>query len=214
MPPSSFDPLTEDEIAALEISNGLRQFDLGIEIIQHFLDRDRPFNLRPSLLLELQACAVDGLTPSPGCWRSTPVTISESAHQPPEAFLVPLRIQEMCDYINDNWHERSGLHLSAYIMWRLNWIHPFSDGNGRTSRMISYIILSIKSGYVFPGSPTIPQQIQNDRTQYFHALEAADRSCRDTGSVDVSVMEDLLRNMLAVQLLSVIEKANGGPVDC
>ena len=109
--------------------------------------------------------------------------------------------------MNEKWDEKSPLHLAAYVMWRLNWIHPFADGNGRTSRTASYIVLCAKLKSVLPGAPTIPQQIQEDRTGYFRALEAADAAYLADGSVDVSAMENLLRNMLAKQLLSVIEKA-------
>lgn len=109
----------------------------------------------------------------------------------------------MCDYINNNWHEKSPFHLAAYVMWRINWIHPFAEGNGRTSRIVSYIILSTSLGYELPGSPSIPQQIQNDRTNYFKALEESDGAFLEE-KIDVTAMEETLKNMLANQLLSVI----------
>lgn len=119
-------------------------------------------------------------------------------------------MQEMCDYVNDNFHEKTPFHLAAYVMWRLNWIHPFSDGNGRTSRIISYIVLCIALKTVLPGSPTIPQQIQEDRTAYFEALEMADEAYRKD-TLDVSVMEEMLKAMLAKQLIGVIEQAGQLP---
>ena len=115
----------------------------------------------------------------------------------------------MCDYVNDNWHERNAFHLAAYVMWRLNWIHPFADGNGRTSRTLSYLILCIKLGYRLPGTITIPQQIEVDKTHYIDALEACDVASTDT-EADVGPMEIMLKNMLAKQLLSVIEAAEQG----
>ena len=30
---------------------------------------------------------------------------------------------------NDNWDDSTPVHLASYVMWRLNWIHPFTDGN-------------------------------------------------------------------------------------
>ena len=37
----------------------------------------------------------------------------------------------MCDCVNSNWDDlNSNFYLGAYIMWRLNWIHLFADGNG------------------------------------------------------------------------------------
>ena len=120
--------------------------------------------------------------------------------------MVEALLTEFCDYINDNWHEKTAFYLSAYSMWRLNWIHPFTDGNGRTSRAVAYALLSIKLGYELPGSPAIPQQIENDNKHYIEALEMADDAAA-SGEEDVSEMERMLRGMLARQLVSVIEAA-------
>jgi Fic/DOC family len=100
--------------------------------------------------------------------------------------------------------DRSAVHLSAYTMWRLNWIHPFSDGNGRTSRIFSYIVLSVKLGQVIPGTITIPDQIVANRKPYFEALESADRAW-DRGTLDVSQMEILLERLLSDQYLSSVD---------
>jgi Fic family protein len=196
-------------VELLEAENGLKQFDLAIDVIRHFLEPDRPFALRPSLIQQLQAVAVEGIQAEPGQWRTGPVAIHQSRHQPPPPHLVPFLVAEMCDYVNDHWHERTAFHLAAYVMWRLNWIHPFEDGNGRTSRTASYIVLSIKLTHVLNGSPAIPQQIQEDRTGYFRALESADAAYAMGDTVDVAGMEELLKGMLAKQLLSVIERASG-----
>jgi Fic family protein len=196
-------------VELLEAENGLKQFDLAIDVIRTFLEPDRPFALRPSLIQELQSVAVKGLRSDPGLWRTGSVAISKSRHEPPAAHLVPFLVTEMCDYVNNNLHERTAFHLAAYIMWRLNWIHPFADGNGRTSRTASYIVLNVKLSLVLPGTPAIPEQIQQDRSGYFHALEAADAAFLADETIDVSQMENLLREMLAKQLLSVIEKASG-----
>jgi len=115
----------------------------------------------------------------------------------------------MCEYVNDNFHVQTAFHLAAYVMWRHNWIHPFADGNGRTSRVLSYVVLSLVTGYVLPGVPTIPEQIQKDRNAYFAALEDADEAWRNGEQLNLDVMEELLMNMLAKQLLSVISSASG-----
>jgi len=94
-------------------------------------------------------------------------------------------------------------------MWRLNWIHPFTDGNGRTSRAASYLVLCVKTGYLLPGKLTIPEQISQERTPYYQALEAADQSLAMAGSVDLTAMEMLLSSLLARQLLRVINDAGG-----
>jgi len=114
----------------------------------------------------------------------------------------------MCDYVNNAWRESTAIHLAAYVMWRLNWIHPFADGNGRTSRIVSYVVMSIKVSAVLGGTPTIPEQIVADRQPYFDALDAADKAFEE-GTIDVSRMEGLLSRHLAVQLASLYEQAGG-----
>jgi Fic family protein len=195
-------------IAELEVENGLRQYDLAIDVIKTFQEPDRPFALRPSLIQQLQSVVVKDIELYPGEWRTSSAKITKSKHTPPGAHLVGFLVQEMCDYVNDNWHEKTAFHLSAYVMWRLNWIHPFSDGNGRTSRTTSYIVLCASLNTLLPGSPTILQQIQDDRTAYFRALEHADEAAL-AGTIDVSEMETAIKGMLARQLLSVIEQADG-----
>jgi Fic family protein len=198
-----------DHSTAREIENGFRQFDLALEIINYYLEPDRPFALRVPLILDLQRAAVDGIETQAGKIRTTPVAINRSRHTPPAPHLVSMHLTDLCDFVNNNWHERTAFYLSAYAMWRLNWIHPFTDGNGRTSRALSYILLSIKVGYVLPGSPAIPQQIEEDNSHYIRALELADAAAA-SGGEDVGEMEVMIRSMLAKQLLSVIDAA--GPI--
>lgn len=76
--------------------------------------------------------------------------------------------------------------------------------------MLSYIILCVKLRCILPGSPTIPQQIEANRAHYFQALEAADKALSQKGLFDFVEMENMLKGMLANQLLSVVETANGG----
>jgi Fic family protein len=143
-----------------------------------------------------------------GNWRPASVVIEGSYHEPVGAHLVASLIEELCDYVNDNWQDKTAIHLAAYVMWRLNWIHPFSDGNGRTSRITSYVVLSIKTGCLLPGTVTIPDRIVENRGPYSKALESADATWIK-GSIDVTAMEELLERLLAVQLQGVIEAASG-----
>jgi Fic family protein len=195
------------ERAVAEARNGFRQYDAAIGAIHAALDRGS-FRLRPSLILGLQREALAGISSYAGNYRPGGVAIEGSRHEPAGAHLVPELIEDMCDYINDHWAASTPIHLAAYAMWRLNWIHPFADGNGRTSRIVSYIVLSIRAGAMLPGTPTIPDQIVDNREPYFDALEAADAAFRD-GRIDVSRMEELLAALLATQLAEFY-KAVGG----
>jgi Fic family protein len=197
-----------DELALKESFNVIEQFRAVADMVETYLQPDRPFKLRPSHLLHLHRAALDGITAYAGNWRPAGIEIGASKHQPPDAFQVPERIEELCDYVNDNWH-RSALHLASYVMWKLNWIHPFTDGNGRTSRAASYLILCVRMGYLLPGRLTIPEQIEADKTPYYRALEAADVAWAE-GRIDVSKMKELLSAMLATQLVGVHGDSESG----
>lgn len=198
------DPIAKAEA---EARNGLRQYDYAIKTIQTALERGG-FKLRLSLVLALQREALSGISTFAGNFRPAGVEIEGSKHQPVGAHLVPELVEEMCDYVNDNWKSATSLHLAAYIMWRLNWIHPFADGNGRTSRILSYIVMSIHAGREPAGTPTIPDQIVDNRKPYFEALDAADAACKK-GRLDLSKMEELLGNLLAQQLANYYKSVGG-----
>jgi Fic family protein len=198
------DPIKQAEA---EARNGLRQFDISIQMVHQALER-QPFKLRPSMIQQLHRAALEGLSGYAGNWRPGGVRIEKSKHEPPPAHLVAELVEELCEYVNSNW-DRTAIHLAAYCMWRLNWIHPFADGNGRTSRALSYMILCIKSGKELPGYPTIPFYIVDHRQPYFEALDAADAALKERGVVDLELMEKLLSQLLAKQLARFHKDAGG-----
>lgn len=193
------------EKAKQEAKNGLRQFDEVIDQIEYWLHPERQYRLRPSAILSLNRKALEKISSFAGVWRPTEVKIGGSRHTPPPPHLVAEMIEDMCEYINDRWAE-SPIHLSAYSLWRMNWIHPFVDGNGRTARAISYVILCVRLGYRLPGTKTIPEIIAKNKAPYYKALEAADLR-QAAGIVDLGEMEELLESLLAAQLVSVLKDA-------
>lgn len=199
------DPIAK---ANREAENGVRQFKAAVDVIVQNIQPDsKPFKLTQAIILDLHEKALDGIHPLAGTYRNTPVSIGKSHHTPPRHSEVPDLIADMCSYVNSNWDEKNATHLAAYVLWRLNWIHPFADGNGRTARVISYLVLSLKLKSVLPGSPTIPEQIASDKRPYYQALEKADASWKEEW-VGLSEMEEMLESMLARQLLSATEEAS------
>ncbi len=197
-----------DEIAAIEAENGLRQTKFVMDTIDENLQKGGDFFLRPSLLSTLNRLAIEGLSELPGTYRPGPMTIVHSSHDPPPAQDVPAHVETMCDYVNENWGQ-DAWHLASYVMWRLNWIHPFEDGNGRTSRAISYLILCIKLGLRLPGRKTIPEFIAEDKGPYYSAIDEADAAAKE-GKVDVTAMETLLKDALTKQLAEFADSVTGG----
>jgi Fic family protein len=196
--------------AEAEAANGLRQYDFAVKSVYQALERE-PFRLRPSLILSFQREALRGISAYAGVPRPASVEILGSKHAPPGAHLVSELVEDLCYYVNDHW-DASAVHLAAYVMWRLNWIHPFADGNGRTSRVLSFFVLSTKLGVVLPGTPTLPELVIQHRTDYEDALDVADEAWKED-RVDVSAMERLIESLLAKQLARVFEMAGGRDTD-
>jgi Fic family protein len=114
--------------------------------------------------------------------------------------------------VNQYFAEKSAIHLAAYIMWRINWVHPFDDGNGRTARAASYLVLCVKLGYRLPGRKSLIDLIVGNKPPYWAALEAADAAWANGNRVDVGALESLLENLLGAQLVSILEDAKGRPI--
>lgn len=200
--------LGKPERAKKEAENGVKQFKLAMEIVRSSIaDENQEFKLRIGHLLRLNHQALEGLNERAGTFRNMRIQIEGSEHDPPDQFEVPELVSEMCDYVNRNWDHQSAIHLAAYLMWRINWIHPFADGNGRTSRIVAYMILNIKLLSILPGSPTIPEQIAANKSPYYNALEQADKIWAKGSIVDVSAMEELLGSLLARQLVHASQQA-------
>jgi len=142
------------EKALLESKNGLLQFDLVVRLAGEGIAA-KQFTLRPSTVQTLQRTAIQGIYTCAGTYRTGPVHIRGTTHKPPPADEVPALVEEMCDYVKDTW-TRTAVHLASYLMWRLNWIHPFSGGNGRTSRACSYLVMCTRAGQLFPGRRPFP----------------------------------------------------------
>jgi len=66
--------------------------------------------------------------------------------------------------------------------------------------------MSIKLDSLLPGTPTIPEQIANDKGPYYDALEAADVEWFK-GTVGVTKLERMLEAMLQRQLLGLLRLA-------
>lgn len=200
-----------DERARREAFNSLLQTDRVNNYIVDAINGERPFRLKTSTILDLHRCAVDGIEAYAGNFRPGPIEIGKSSHEPPPAYLVPSMVDDLCDYVNDEWKSKTSTHLSSYALWRMNWIHPFTDGNGRTARAVSYLVLCAHAKIFMPGRNSIPDQIIDQRSRYYAALEDADQKVlkKEPETAIVAKLEDMLKDMLATQITSSYSIATG-----
>ena len=101
-----------------------------------------------------------------GEYRNIGVIISGSEHKPPEPFEVPIRMRELFDWIRDN-KDGDPLIVASIAHHEMVKIHPFSDGNGRTARLLLNLIL-LRKGY------PICNIRRDERPDYYNALSLAD----------------------------------------
>lgn len=139
----------------------------AIGYIKHIMEKG--FNFSERELLSIHNLILRGIIPEDaGKYRRVQVMIKGSSHTPPQPYLVA---KDMEDYFI--WYEthKNKLHpvvLAAEMHERLVTIHPFIDGNGRTSRLVMNLIL-LQNGYVFANI----KGDYNNRMKYYTALETA-----------------------------------------
>jgi Fic family protein len=180
--------------------NLLWQFDFLIDSIRIGLPRRR--KLDGYLINALNFFAVVDLSDSPGVVRSEDVHIEGAVHEPPARHEVRQRYLSFIPHLHQVWNEWDSLHIAAYVLWKISWIHPFMEGNGRTARAAMYYALSIKEGRMLEGRRVIPIQIRTNPDPYYRLLRETDQSFKSTGSPDLGPMATYLGRLLDRQLKS------------
>lgn len=160
--------------------NEINNIEKAMEYIDENLQADDEITER--FIRELHAITVGNLDVAregdrtPGTYRSSGVRISQSNHLPPEAFRVPEYMSELVGFINNRDKPKYDLMKMALSHHRFGWVHPFSNGNGRTVRLLTYALL-IKYGFnVQTGGRVLnPTAVFcNDRDKYYEMLSLAD----------------------------------------
>ena len=100
-----------------------------------------------------------------GRYRKENVTIKGATHIPPDYLKVPELMEKLILTYN-TWNEYHPIIQAALLHGELVKIHPFVDGNGRTSRLLMNLDL-MNSGY----NPVIIKK--ESRLKYYEALDKA-----------------------------------------
>jgi len=142
----------------------------AIAYIKQLMERNFPLNERE--LLSVHNLILRGIIPEDaGRYRRVQVMIKGSSHMPPQPFVVAKEMEDYFTWYEENKSKMHPVVLAAEMHERLVTIHPFIDGNGRTSRLIMNLIL-LQNGYVIAN-------IKGDyetRMNYYKTLETAQTS--------------------------------------
>lgn len=138
----------------------------AIEYIKDLMKRAISMNERE--LLVVHNLILRGIMPEhAGKYRNVQVMIKGSSHMPPQPYLVSKQMEDLFAWYAQVKNQLHPVVLAAEMHERLVTIHPFIDGNGRTSRLLMNLIL-LSSGYVIAN-------IKGDfesRKAYYTALES------------------------------------------
>lgn len=157
----------------LAASNLQRQYDFLKSTIEAAVAVEHNV-ISADIIKALNYQAIACLHDEAGEYRSGPVTVG--SYQPPESSAVPKLMEEFIGSVNEDWQSNDILSLPTYCLWRLNHIHPFINGNGRTARALCYFVLCVRAGGWLTGAPILPELIRQNRDEYVKLLRSTDEA--------------------------------------
>ena len=184
-------------------ANLLRQYDLLATKV--LISLEMKFIANFATISDLNFVAVVDFPEDAGKYRfstNSDVYIKDSTHTPPKAPEIHVHVRRFVDFVNTNWHDSTLLEMPAYALWKINWIHPFSDGNGRTAQAISYYFLCLKAGRLLGGGDILPKLIRENQKTYCRLLGEMGDSHASNGESELENMIEFLGRLLKLQLSS------------
>lgn len=161
----------------IEVQNAIRAYDR--------IGSFKPYSAKS--LCEAHAILMADLVPDAGKWRKTNVGIFQGkkiAHTAPQSKRVPELMEDLLTFIKTE-EEIHPLILSAIFHYELEFIHPFSDGNGRIGRLWQTVLLS-RYNAVFEFTP-VESVVRDRQTEYYKALGLADKAGHATPFIEFSL---------------------------
>jgi Fic family protein len=161
----------------------LLNYRKAFEFVSDYLEDGGP--ITEGLIREIHKRLVEGVrggAAAPGEYRKIQNYVVNSAtgetvYTPPPAYDVPIMMAELVDYLNSE-AETHPVLVSGISQFQLVHIHPFLDGNGRTSRLLSTLYL-YRAGYDFKRLFTISEYYDRDRAAFYRAIQGVRESNMD-----------------------------------
>ena len=159
-----------EEKAQREITNQANV----IEYLAEFV-RNRRNRITEGDVLKIHDLTIEGIYPCAGNFRNvtTDVRITGTKHKPSHPSQVRIDVRDMLEWLYDGGRAYSPVYRAAYVMWRINAIHPFNGGNGRVARAVAYLVVVAEVAPVFAGE-SLPTKLKARKSEYIDALQAAD----------------------------------------
>jgi Fic family protein len=138
----------------------------AIDYVEKLVQKEATINQDD--ILKVHALLMRGIDDqNAGKYRNGQVRVAGATFMPPPAQKIQTMIGELLQTLSQNPDELRPIELAAFFHHKFVYIHPFLDGNGRTARLLTNVIL-MKNGYPF----TVLLKV--DRPKYLRALSEAD----------------------------------------
>ena len=181
-------PLNLDEVETLIKNNQEPTTKAEQEVLNYFnvlnhLDQYSDEIITCDTILSVHKDLTKDLLRNPeyeGKFRDTRVFIGnlhtqEINYMPPDAYKVPGLVDNLLDWLNNSIDEMYPVIIAGILHYELVRIHPFVDGNGRTSRLMATLILSVHK-FNINNYFTLDEYYNQDRQAYVDALHSADKN--------------------------------------
>ena len=133
--------------------------------------------------LEAHRLLMSGLVEMPGQFRTGSVGVMQGdriAHLAPPGWNVDYLMTGLFRYLKEG--EDNLIIKSCVFHYEMEFIHPFTDGNGRMGRLWQTVIL-MQSNPVFEYLP-IEQEIKKSQEEYYNVLSHCDKEGLSTKFVE------------------------------
>jgi Fic family protein len=183
----------------------LLNYKKAFEFVSQYLEDGGP--ITEGLVREIHKRLVQGVrggAAAPGDYRKIQnyvvnSTTGETIYTPPPAHDVPIMMTELVDFLSKETDTHPVL-MSGIAQFQLVHIHPFLDGNGRTSRLLSTLCL-YRAGYDFKRLFTISEYYDRDRSAFYRAIQGV----REAG-MDMTGWLEYFIEGLSTQLAEVKDR--------
>jgi len=167
----------------LEIRNQATVAEYLADFVKHGRAR-----ITEGVVLEIHGLTIADIYPCAGNYRDalTRIEITDTDHRPAHPSQVRIEVVDMLEWLYADGKSTSALHQAAYVLWKINHIHPFNGGNGRVARALAYLVMVSKVAPIFTGEP-LPAKLKKRKSEYVKGLKAADKG--DLGPLENLVLE-------------------------
>ncbi|HBR14329.1 MAG TPA: Fic family protein [Candidatus Omnitrophica bacterium] len=181
----------------------LLNYKKAMDFISKYLGKDDPVS--EGIVRELHKILVKGVrgeNADPGNYRKIQNYVVNSrtrevVYTPPGPLDVPHLMREFTEWVSKA-EDVSPILVAGIAQFQFVHIHPFIDGNGRTARLLSTLIL-YKTGYDFKRLFTISEYYDKDRPSYYQAIQTVRKNNMDMTTWIEYFVDGLRSQMTEIQ---------------